>query len=256
MAYQKGLSEYHSLTPDRQAIPLNLQIDLLICLLCAVEPQEPVMDQAAEPASPAEGQTKRGGRAKADLLVSTATAGADHNNSNTAAAAPAVLSGAERRRQKASLRAAAAAEEAPQQDLAGALPEAGLGVSLEPEKANTDAGSGADIEADDLTQGAPEQRPLKKRRRFGIATPIAAQATVFAETPGEDGSPSQASADAQAGTGAAKSTGSPEEEREQTGEPTDTDGEMGRHAAAISDEGLPSVSAATPGLKIRLKRKQ
>ena len=196
---------------------------------------------------------KRDGRPKAILLASTAAADADHDSGNTVAAAPTVLSGAERRKQKASLRASAAAEEAPQQDLAGALPGAGLGVSLEPEKAKTDAGSGAKTEADDLTQDAPEQRPLKKRRRFGIATPIAAQAPVSAETPGEDGSPSQAGADAQAGTGAAKSTSTPEERREQTGEPTDGDGEMSRHGA---DEGPPSVSAATPGLKIRLKRKQ
>ena len=245
--------EHHSLTPDRQAIPLDLQIVHLICLLCIAEPQEPVRDQAAEPASSAEGQMKRVSRLKADLLASTAAADADHDSSNIAIAAPAVLSGAERRRQKASLRAAAALEDASQQDIAGALPEAGLGVVPEPEKAISEAGSGAEGEADDLTQDAPEQRPLKKRRRFGISPPTAVQATVSAETPGKGGAPSQAGADAQAGIGLEKRTSTRDETREQTGEPTDGNGEMSRHGA---DAGLPTISAASPGLKIRLKRKQ
>ena len=196
---------------------------------------------------------KRVGRPKADLLASATAADADHNSSNTAAAAPAVLSGAERRRQKASLRAAAAAEDASQQDFAGGLPEAGLGVTPEPEQALTEAGSGAEVEADDLIQDAPEQRPFKKRPRFGISPPTAVQATVSAETAREDGAPFQAGADAQAGTGAEQSISTPEGRREQTEDPTDGDGEMSRHGA---DEGPPSASAATPGLKIRLKRKQ
>ena len=227
---------------------------VLMCLLCVAEPQEPVRDQAAEPASPAEGQRNRVGQIKADLLASTARADADHHSSDTVAAAPVVLSGAERRRQKASLRAAAAAEEAPQQAFAGALPEAGLGASPEPEKAITEAGSGAEVEVDDLTQNAPEHRPLKKRRRYGISPSTGVQATLSAETPQEDSALFQADADGQAGTSAEEGTGTQDINRAQAAaEPADSDGEIGRQGG---DEETLSVAAATPGLKIRLKRKQ
>ena len=197
---------------------------------------------------------KRAGRLKADPLASTAAADADHDSSNAVAAAPAVQSGAERRRQKASLRATAAAEDAPQQAFAEALPEAGLGVSPEQENAIDEADAGAEVEADDLTRETPEQRPPKKRRRFGVSLPTAVQVKASAETPGEDGAPSQAGADAQAGTSAEKSTRTRDDRGKQTGaEPTDGDEKMGTHEA---DGGAPSVSAVTPGLKIRIKRKQ
>lgn len=197
---------------------------------------------------------KRVSRLEADLSASMAAADADHDNSNTVTAAPAVLSGAERRRQKASLRAAAGVEEAPQQASAGALQEAGLGVSLELEKAINEADAGAEAEADDLRQEAPAQRPLKKRRRFGVSPPTAAEAKVSAETPGEDGAPSRAGADTQGGTSAAKSTGTRDETREQAGaESADDDVGMGRQDG---EEKLPEVLPIMPGLKVRLKKQK